>query len=124
MPHEGVLRRHTHGYNFVADRGTGVTLRWGETLADDPLRAPWPELADISISNRCTAGCDYCYRNSTAAGDIMEATAYGRVLDKLTHPVLGGVFQVALGGGEPTQHPELVVSGRLPLAAASGSLIA
>jgi radical SAM protein with 4Fe4S-binding SPASM domain len=104
---ERVLRRHTLGYNFVADPDTGVTFRWGSALADDPLVAPWPELADISISNRCGAGCGYCYRDSRPSGDLMGLDAYMTVLDQLTHPELGSVFQVALGGGEPTEHPQL-----------------
>jgi len=45
------LRRHATGYNFIGDPDTGVTVRWGRNLTDDPARAPWPELVDISISN-------------------------------------------------------------------------
>lgn len=107
MARELVVRRHIPGYNFVADAKTGVTFRWGTTLADDPPSAPWPELADISISNRCNAGCDYCYRDSSPDGHLMSVGSYARVLDQLTHPELGRVFQVALGGGEPTEHPHL-----------------
>lgn len=84
-----------------------MTFRWGETLEDDPQQAPWPELADISISNLCTAGCGYCYRGSHSSGQVMTVAEYEQVLDELTHPELGPVFQVAIGGGEPTEHPDL-----------------
>jgi MoaA/NifB/PqqE/SkfB family radical SAM enzyme len=70
--------------------------------------SPWPELADISISNRCSKGCSFCYRNSTPNGDLMSLDQYIQVLDQLTSPVWGPPFQVALGGGEPTEHPELI----------------
>ena len=49
-----MLRRHIGNYNFVGDAKTGITLRWGKTINDNPVFAPVPELADISISNHCT----------------------------------------------------------------------
>lgn len=49
-----MLRRHIGNYNFVGDAKTGITLRWGKTINDNPIFAPVPELADISISNHCT----------------------------------------------------------------------
>ena len=56
-----MLRRHIGNYNFVGDAKTGITLRWGKTINDNPIFAPVPELADISISNHCTKGCSFCY---------------------------------------------------------------
>lgn len=56
-----MLRRHIGNYNFVGDAKTGITLRWGKTINDNPVFAPVPELADISISNHCTKGCSFCY---------------------------------------------------------------
>ena len=102
-----LVRRHSHDYNFLGDTETGVTMRWGATVDENPLRAPWPELADISISNHCSAGCAYCYRDSSANNSFMPLEDYCRVLDALTSPQWGSVFQVALGGGEPLEHPQL-----------------
>lgn len=48
------LLRKSKKYNLLGDKKTGVTIRWGKTLSDDPILAPWPELVDISISNHCT----------------------------------------------------------------------
>ena len=59
-----MLTRFTSDYNFIADPRTGITMRGGTTLNDDPIWAPVPELADISISNHCTKGCSFCYRDS------------------------------------------------------------
>src|SRR5512133_937115 len=102
------LRRHTNEYNFIADVSTGVTFRWGKTLEEDPARAPWPELADISISNHCSNNCSYCYRNSTINNSFMSVSDYEFVLEQLAHPAHGNVFQVALGGGEPLEHPDFL----------------
>jgi len=102
------VRRHGDKYNFVGDTATGLTFRWGRTLKEDPDMAPWPELADISISNRCSKGCSFCYRDSAPNGNLMTLNEYRFVLDQLTSPTWGTVFQVAIGGGEPTEHPQLI----------------
>lgn len=100
------IRRHGKGYHFLGDTQTGITMRWGNTLAENPVRAPWPELADISISNHCTKGCAFCYKNSTDNHVFMRAADYADVLRRLRDDQWGNVFQVALGGGEPLEHPE------------------
>ena len=103
-----MLTRFIGDYNFVADAKTGVTMRWGRTLRDNPIYAPVPELADISISNHCTKGCSFCYRNSGNNQEWMSVEDYCRVLDSMNHPEYGNVFQVALGGGEPLEHPDFI----------------
>lgn len=70
--------------------------------------APWPELADISISNYCTNNCDFCYRDSRPDGLFMTVEDYKYILQCLSHSHWGNVFQVALGGGEPLEHPDFL----------------
>ncbi|MCP4398623.1 MAG: radical SAM protein [bacterium] len=102
------VRRHSQFYNFIGDTETGMTCRWGKMFEDDPPYAPWPELADISISNHCTNGCDFCYRDSQNNHSFMSVEEYAYLLRCLQHPTWGNVFQVALGGGEPLEHPDLL----------------
>lgn len=102
------VRRHSRAYNFVGEPATGLTVRWGTDLETDPHRAPWPELVDISVSNRCTKGCAFCYRDSRPDGELMSLEAYEYVLEQLTSPLWGAPFQVALGGGEPLEHPQFL----------------
>lgn len=103
-----IIRRHAEHYHFWGDTETGMTLRWGETLEHNPDLAPWPELVDISISNYCSKGCEFCYRDSTTAGESMTVSDYEFVLDSLLSKTWGNVFQVALGGGEPLEHPQFL----------------
>lgn len=103
-----MFRRVIGEYHFVADAKTGMTMRWGRTLRDNPAFAPVPELADISISNHCTKGCSYCYRNSSTNEQFMSIENYVRVLESMNHPRYGNVFQVAIGGGEPLEHPDFI----------------
>lgn len=100
-----MLERHIGDYHFIADEKTGFTLRWGKTPKDNPESAPVPELADISISNHCSKGCSFCYRDSKPNNEFMSLEDYCKVLDSLNHPEYGNVFQVAIGGGEPLEHP-------------------
>lgn len=102
------VRRHSKEYNFYGDTETGLTIRFGKTVNDNPITAPWPELADISISNHCTKGCEFCYRDSTDNNSFMSTAEYEYVLDSLTSSKWGSVFQVALGGGEPLEHPDFI----------------
>jgi radical SAM protein with 4Fe4S-binding SPASM domain len=101
-----IRRRHSPDYNFTGDTVTGLTMRWGGNLEQNPYCAPWPELADISISNHCSKGCDYCYRDSKPDRSFLPLEQYCFILDSLSSTRWGNVFQVALGGGEPLEHPD------------------
>ncbi len=62
-----------------------------------------PELVDIKITDYCDKNCAFCYQGSTQDGlhgniDYIKSVLY--MLEK--HQI----FEVALGGGEPTLHPE------------------
>ena len=103
-----MLKREIGNYHFVADAKTGMTLRWGRTLEENPIFAPVPELVDISISNHCTKGCSFCYKNSGPNEQFMKLEDYVHVLESMKHPQYGNVFQVAIGGGEPLEHPDFL----------------
>lgn len=103
-----MLKRQIGNYHFVADAKTGKTLRWGKTLEENPTFAPIPELADISISNHCTKGCSFCYRNSEPNEQFLKLEDYVFVLESMKHPQYGNVFQIAIGGGEPLEHPDFL----------------
>lgn len=103
-----MLERHIGDYHFIADPTTGMTMRWGTTIKDNPTWAPVPELADISISNHCSKGCSFCYKDSCINNEFLSVENYCRILDSMNHPQYGNVFQVALGGGEPLEHPDFL----------------
>jgi hypothetical protein len=68
-----------------------------------PEKASAPELVDIKITDYCPYACEFCYQSSTTKGkhaDGYEIYRLARALGELK------VFEVALGGGEPTLHPD------------------
>jgi len=63
-----------------------------------------PNLVDLNITDQCNLACPHCYINSRPSGSFLARQNFGAVLDEL---VRNRVLQVALGGGEPTLHPDL-----------------
>jgi MoaA/NifB/PqqE/SkfB family radical SAM enzyme len=65
-----------------------------------------PEFYDVKITEKCNGECPYCYQDSMTCGEhfkdvprkIME---FFGSMGQNERP-----FQVAIGGGEPTLHPE------------------
>lgn len=96
------------GFHSVRNQLTGSAMqalqeRFPHRYGMDLVTSPSPEIVDISITNRCNFGCSYCYQDSKprlkhGRADLVEAILTG--FDKVP-------YQIALGGGEPTMHPEL-----------------
>jgi len=65
-----------------------------------------PLLMDLKITDYCNHGCAYCYQGSTTEGRHFDAQRIWSYVNLLR---TGGVFEVAIGGGEPTQCPSFDV---------------
>lgn len=105
-PHQWVSRRDPSGYWSLFDRVSGNRVRVAfdpAKLAVDAQRAAAPELVDLKITDFCTYDCPTCYQGSTKQGKHADEWAVYRVLDALA---AAKVFEVAIGGGEPTLHPK------------------
>ena len=63
-----------------------------------------PESIDVKITNYCDMGCEYCHENSTIKGKHAD-------LNKLKKKLLGanlpGGIELAIGGGNPLDHPDI-----------------
>lgn len=94
----------THDWRLRAgafDKRSGQLMLFrGERLVSDT-----PELIDLKITDYCPFGCSFCYQGSTADGkhaDFGEIERFADLCFEL------GVFEVAIGGGEPTLHPRFL----------------
>jgi radical SAM protein with 4Fe4S-binding SPASM domain len=90
-------------YTAVFNPRTGFFAR----MEDDGVPEPFwsshgPELLDIAVTNWCDHGCHFCYRKSDTNGTHMPLEDFEEVIRQATSM---HVFQVALGGGNPNQHP-------------------
>jgi MoaA/NifB/PqqE/SkfB family radical SAM enzyme len=62
-----------------------------------------PELVDLKITDYCSYGCAFCYQGSTKTGKHASLDDILNAVDDCTE---NEVFEIAIGGGEPTQHPK------------------
>ncbi len=98
---------------FDGSRGTKIRLSVDPDKGDDlPARytkAAQPELVDLKITNYCDAlerrlpCAPFCYQASTTKGRHAPLAAVHHALDLMQ---AAEVFEVAIGGGEPTLHPD------------------
>jgi radical SAM protein with 4Fe4S-binding SPASM domain len=106
MNKSSVLIKHfpEQHYSCFFSPNTGFFARVEDPGFDEPFWSEHgPELLDISITNWCDKGCALCYRKSDESGQHMSLENYETVMQQ-AHKM--HVFQVALGGGNPNQHPE------------------
>ena len=91
-------------YRTLFNQKTGMFIRKEERGYEEPFWSKdGPELLDISITNYCERGCRFCYRQSSRQGTHMAMGDLQRVVEQAQEL---GVLQIALGGGNPNQHPE------------------
>lgn len=64
-----------------------------------------PVLIDLSLNNYCNLTCNFCYMSATSInnGEYLSMDDFNFLLTKMIN---GRVLQIALGGGEPTLHPQ------------------
>jgi len=102
------VARQDGDYWTIFHRGSGTKLRItfeGDDFESMPTRSSAPELVDIKITDYCPYECAFCYQGSTKEGQHASVDWLGSLAYKLGK---AKVFEVALGGGEPTLHPHFV----------------
>lgn len=103
-----IEREHpSQHYRVVFHQQTGFFVRKEETGFPEPTWAEdGPELIDLSITNYCERGCSFCYRNTSRSDASFMSIAD---VEKVVSQALAcGTMQIALGGGNPNQHPQFV----------------
>lgn len=90
-------------YYTLFNKRTGLFIRCEDEGYEEPFwTESGPELLDISITNWCDKQCEFCYRDSSVTGTFMDLEEFDKLLKQASRL---GVFQVAIGGGNPNQHP-------------------
>ena len=100
-----ICLQHTK-YDVFFDQKNGNFIRIEKKGFKEPFWAQTgPELLDISITNWCDRECDFCYKNSNRKGKHISIDDYEIILKQASDL---NVLQVALGGGNPNQHPNFI----------------
>jgi len=98
-------------YTAIFNPNSGFFARVEDQGHDEPFWAEHgPELLDIAITNWCDRGCLFCYRKSDKSGSHISLENYEEIIRQAQAM---HVFQVALGGGNPNQHPQFTEILRL-----------
>ena len=93
-------------YKIMFDQRNGFFARIEDKGFNEPFWSQHgPELLDVSITNWCDKDCTFCYRCSNTHGKHISLSDYVTILDQAKSL---DVFQIALGGGNPNQHPDFV----------------
>jgi MoaA/NifB/PqqE/SkfB family radical SAM enzyme len=109
--HLKVLRSENYNYNF--NKENGFFCRWGKTLEDDPIAAPFPEILDIEVTTICNNGCKFCYKGNTLNGKNMSFETFKSILERFALKGENGekiysISQTALGAdSSATSNPDL-----------------
>lgn len=95
------VRRDKNALAFFDNtNGTKIRLAVGKYT-----KSEYPELVDIKITDYCAFGCVFCYQGSTVEGKHASYENLQLIIKRLAE---AKVFEIAAGGGEPTDHPDFI----------------
>lgn len=97
-----LARKLSQDWWSIFNEETGAKIRMSFVEFPEELtRANMPELVDMKITDYCPFGCPFCYQDSTTKGIHAPLS----VINDYLYALSGSIFEIALGGGEPTLHP-------------------
>jgi MoaA/NifB/PqqE/SkfB family radical SAM enzyme len=97
-------------YNYSFDTTNGNFARWGRTVNDDPMVAPFgPEIFDLEVSTMCSGipgvgPCKHCYKSNTPRGENMSFETFKKIFNLIPKTLT----QIAFGIGDLDANPDLV----------------
>ena len=84
------------------------TLRFQIDPSKPIAELEYPEFYDVKITSKCNSLCPHCYQDSTPDKDnfpnlVDNFVSYFVKMEENQRP-----YQIAIGGGEPTLHPDFL----------------
>lgn len=99
-----ITSKYDNDYFIFFNKKTGTKVRFTFEENSTYEKSTTPELVDVKITDYCPFGCKFCYMSSTLKGKHADLETIKKTFDLLSDL---NVFEVALGGGEPTLHPKI-----------------
>lgn len=90
---------------FNQSTGDKITISFDDIENSIRTKAKTPELVDMKITNFCDQNCSFCYQDATRDLSIAKFASLEDIAVLIDRFEEWKVFEVALGGGEPTLHP-------------------
>lgn len=94
-----LLGTYQNGNYTVTIYDDGTKIRENDL---DNFSAEFPECMDVKITNRCDLNCVYCHEDSRNGG------LHGDILNPAFLDSLKPFTEIAIGGGNPLAHPDLL----------------
>jgi organic radical activating enzyme len=94
-----LLAKYNNGNYKVKLYDNGTKVRFTK---DDEFISEFPENIDIKITDKCDAGCPFCHEDSTLVGK------HGKIINVPFLKTLHRGTELAIGGGNPLEHPNLI----------------
>lgn len=85
--------------------GLGDKMRISFNSDSKTTKSSIPELVDLKITDNCNYNCKFCYQSSTKEGKHADFENIKKVISILSN---SKTMEIAIGGGEPTNHPDLL----------------
>ena len=100
-----ICRFDPKGFYTLFDKiyGTKIRMSFDDTVNME--KSTYPELVDLKITDKCNKGCSYCYQASIPGGNHASYEDICAIIEALGKME---VFELAIGGGEPTLHPDFL----------------
>ena len=95
-----ILGRYQNGNYTVTILKDGTKIRYNTLDFFTPEK---PESMDVKITNCCDMGCPMCHEDSKPNGK------HGDILNVPFFDTLNPYTEIAIGGGNPLSHPDLVL---------------
>ena len=105
-----IKTREFKEHNYKAVWFNGKTIRMTIDPNKEITELKYPEFYDVKVTGYCEGQCPWCYMSSSK-----ESYHYESIVEKIKS-YFGPMslnerpFQVAIGGGEPTSHPDFITS--------------
>ena len=99
----GLVCRQSGDWFVLFSRETGMKVRVSLSTTPVAYAPKTPELVDLKITDYCNHRCRHCYQDSTEEGEHADKDYISSLLYSMGE---AEVFEVAIGGGDPTSHPD------------------
>jgi sulfatase maturation enzyme AslB (radical SAM superfamily) len=94
-----MLGKYKNGNYSVEIMEDGTKIR---RTKNSEFLAEFPECMDVKITDYCDLNCPYCHENSTTNGK------HGNILQASFIDTLQPFTELAIGGGNPVSHPDII----------------